>query len=120
MDPEAGTLSERTVLVDSVFADNLELDGAGRLWIALPLTNEVLVVTTATGARQTPFRALTAAQQEVAAEFVRRGQAGLPRLELFTPAQWAPLPGPVTGVIVGREGPVFLAGLGNALVRLPR
>jgi hypothetical protein len=65
--------------------------------------NDVLVVSTATGARRKAFRPVTPAQQEVVQEFIRRGQAGTSRMELFTPAAWAPLPGPITGVIVGRE-----------------
>jgi sugar lactone lactonase YvrE len=121
VDLDAGTVSERTVFADSVAADNLELDGAGNLWAAVPLSNEVLVVNTATGARHSAFRALTAAQQQVAEEFARRGRAGSSRMELFTPAAWAPLPGPLTGIILGSEsGPVYLTGLGNALLKLTR
>jgi hypothetical protein len=42
-------------------------------------------------------------------------------MELFTPAVWAPLPGAITGVIISPGGgPVYLTGLGNALVKLPR
>ena len=120
VDLDAGTLSDRTVFVDSVAADNVELDGAGNLWLALPLMNELLVVNTATGARHTAFRALTPAQEETANEFTRRGRTGTSRMELFTPAVWAPLPGPITGIIVGRSGPVYATGLGNALLKLPR
>ena len=121
VDLDAGTLRERSVFVDSVGADNLELDGEGYLWVASPLSNEMLLVNTATGARHTAFRALTPEQQAVAAEFERRGLAGESRMELFTPAVWAPLPGPVTGAILGPGGePVYLTGLGNALLRLPR
>ncbi len=121
VDLEAGRVSERSVFVEGVAADNLELDGEGFLWIALPLSNELLVVDTATGARHTAFRSLTPAQQEVMEEFSRRGQEGLSRMELFTPAMWAPLPGLITGVIVSqRRGPVYLTGLGNALVKLTR
>jgi sugar lactone lactonase YvrE len=121
VDVDAGRVSERSVFVDSVAVDNLELDGKGNLWLALPLTNEVLVVNTATGARHTAFRSVTPAQQEVVQEFIRRGQSGTSRMELFTPAVWAPLPGPITGVIVGPgRGPVYLTGLGHALVKLPR
>ena len=121
VDLAAGKVSDRSVFVDGVSADNLELDGDGHLWIALPLSNEVLVVNTATGARHSAFRSLTAAQQAVADEFSRRGQAGVSRMELFTPAMWAPLPGPITGVILGpRGGPVYFTGLGNALLKLPR
>lgn len=120
VDLDTGTLSERSVFVDSVAADNLELDGAGHLWIALPLANELLVVNTATGARHSAFRSLTPAQQQVVDEFTRRGQAGTSRMELFTPAAWAPLPGAITGIIVGSGGPVYLTGLGNALLKLTR
>ena len=121
VDLDTGGLSERSVFVDGVEPDNLELDGEGHLWVALPLSNELLVVDTETGARHTAFRSLTPAQQESAEEFTRRGESGIPRMELFTPASWAPLPGPVTGVILSPDGgPVYLSGLGNALVRLPR
>ncbi len=42
-------------------------------------------------------------------------------MELFTPAVWAPLPGFITGVIISPgRGPVYLTGLGDALVRLTR
>lgn len=121
VDLDAGRVSERSVFVDSVAVDNLELDGEGNLWAVLPLTNEVLVIDTATRARHTAFRSVTPAQLEVVQEFIRRGESGTSRMELFTPAVWAPLPGPITGVIVSPErGPLFLTGLGNALVRLPR
>lgn len=121
VDLGAGRVSDRSVFVDSVAADNLELDGEGHLWVALPLTNEVLVVNTATGTRHSAFRSLTPTQQEVADEFTRRGQAGASRMELFTPAVWAPLPGPITGMIVGpRGGALYLTGLGNALLKLTR
>ena len=121
VDLETGRLSERSVFVDSVAADNLELDGEGHLWAASPLTTEVLVVNTATGERHTAFRSLTPAQQELGAEFTRRGQTGVPRLELLGPSLWSPLPGLITGVIVGPgRGPVYLTGLGNALLKLTR
>lgn len=121
VDLATGRLSERSVFVDSVTPDNLELDGAGHLWVAAPLSNELVVVNTATGARHSVFRVQSPAQQERAAEITRRGETGEPRLELFTPDLWAPLPGFVTGVIVSPGGgPVYLTGLGKALVRLPR
>jgi hypothetical protein len=42
-------------------------------------------------------------------------------MALITPDLWAPLPGIVTGLIVSPAGgPVYLTGLGDALVRLPR
>lgn len=121
VDLASGALSGRTVFVDSVGPDNLELDGAGHLWVALPLSNEILVVNTATGARHVAFRSQTSAQAALLAEFMRRGETGTPRVGMISPELWNPLPGPPTGVILsGEKGPVYLTGLGNALVRLPR
>ena len=121
VDLATGQLSERTVFVDGVEPDNLELDGEGHLWVALPLANGLLVVDTETGERHMAFRSQTAAQEESAEEFTRRGESRIPRMELFTPASWAPLPGPITGLILSPDGgPVYLTNLGNALVRLPR
>jgi sugar lactone lactonase YvrE len=62
VDVATGRLSERSVFMDGVAADNIELDGAGHLWVASPLTNELVVVTTTTGERHTAFRAQTPAQ----------------------------------------------------------
>jgi len=118
---DAGTVSERTVFADSVAADNLELDRAGNLWAAVPLGNEMVIINTATGARHSAFRTLTEAQRHVGEEFERRGLAGTSRMELLTPAVWAPLPGLITGVILGPDGaPVYLTGLGNALLKFMR
>ena len=79
------------------------------------------MVNTATGARHVAFRSQTAEQAAMLAEFVRRGTVNEPRVGMISPALWAPLPGPPTGVILGGAGdPVYLTGLGNALVRLPR
>ncbi len=97
VDLDAGTLSERTVFLDGMEPDNLELDGEGHLWVALPLSNGLLVVDTETGERHMAFRSQTPTQLESAEEFTRRGESGIPRMELFTPASWAPLPGPRHG-----------------------
>jgi sugar lactone lactonase YvrE/ketosteroid isomerase-like protein len=121
VDLDSGELSDPTVLAEGVKPDNLELDSEGMLWVALPLANGVIVVDPDTGARHYAFRSVTPEQQEIAEEFARRGEAGETRLELFTPATWDPLPGFVTGVIVGDAAdPVYLTGLGNALVKLDR
>jgi hypothetical protein len=120
VDLTSGRVSERSVFVD-VAGDNLELDDAGRLWVALPLDNALVVVDTRTGHRDTVFQLQSAAQQAQSAEFNRRGTTGTSRLELLTPDLWTPLPGFVTGVILSNgAGPVYITGLGDALIRLAR
>ncbi len=115
-----GTVSERTIIA-RIAADNVELDHEGYLWVVAPLSNEVVVVNTSTGKRYTALHVQTPEQRERVAEFLRRGEVGLPRLDLLTPDLWAPLPGILTGVIVGHgRGPVYVTGLGDALVRLVR
>jgi hypothetical protein len=101
--------------------DNLDVDDDGLLWIVSPLRSEVVVVGPQSGRTRSVFRAGTAENGRIAAEWQRRGEAVEPRLELLGPALWAPLPGLVTGVIfTPGDGPVYLTGLGDALVRLPR
>jgi len=120
VDLTSGRVSERSVFAE-IAADNLELDGAGYLWVASPLENALVMINTATGESHTAFQLQTPAQQAELAEFSRRGDAGISRMELITPDLWIPLPGIVTGLIVSPSGgPVYLTGLGDALVRLPR
>ncbi len=118
LDTATGELSNESTLLEIPLPDNLELDGQGRLWVALPARNELIVVDTGTGEYQSVFRSQTPAQEAIAAEFVRRGDAGEPRLDLMTPELWAPLPGLMTGVILAPGGVVYFTGLGDAIVRL--
>ena len=121
VDPATGGLSERTVIFEGHAVDNLELDDRGRLWMVAPISNQVIVLNTATGATHTAFNVQTPVQMERAAEFDARGKRGESRLELLTPEQWAPLPGFITGLILNEgAGPIYLTGLGDALIRLDR
>lgn len=116
-----GELSDRRVVAEVVTPDNLEVDEAGRLWIVSPLRNEIVVVDPPSGERKSVFRPESAANDRAVAEWQRRGAAGEPRLDLLTPETWAPLPGLMTGLILTPgDGPVYLVGLGDALVRLGR
>jgi len=63
--------------------------------------------------------AQTPEQVELSEEFVRRGVAGQPRMELFSPAMWSDLPGPITGLILAKDA-VYLTTIGDGMVRLPR
>lgn len=121
LDVEAGRIGAFSTLVELPLPDNLEMDRDGRLWVAMPLSNEVGVVETTTGVYHSVFRAQTPAQARVVEEFVSLGRDAAPRIGLFTPEVWSPLPGAVTGLILNPDdGPIYLTGLGDALVRLPR
>ena len=117
----AGRIGKPSVLAAIPTPDNLELDARGQLWVASPILNEVGVLDTRTGEYRPVFRQQSLAQGDRAADFVRRGRASTPRIALFTPEQWEPLPGPVTGIILGpSEHDRHISGLANALIRLPR
>lgn len=125
LDLLAGSIGSPNTLIDVPLPDNLELDAHGRLWVTLPLSNQVIVVDTASGRSETVFQHQSTEQASLCAEFVRRGSAGQARMELVTPDQWAPLPGFITGVVLPADGdthagPVYISGLGNALIRIGR
>ena len=114
-----GRLSEGRVVAELPTPDNIELDEAGRLWVASPIANALLVVDPESGQWSTAFRPETPENERLVAEWSVRGQSGQSRLALFGPNMWAPLPGLITGLILTHEGgPIYLTGLGNALVKL--
>jgi streptogramin lyase len=121
VDLVTGALSERTVVLEGHAVDNVELDEEGKVWVVAPLSNTVIVLDPATDSAHTVFRLRTEQQDERIAEFNRRGERGATRLELLGPDTWGELPGFITGLILTPGGgPVYLTGLGDALVRLPR
>lgn len=114
-----GTLSDRRVVAAVLTPDNIEMDEAGLLWAASPVHNEIVTINPESGETKSVFRAQTDANDRITAEWQRRSKAREPVLELFTPELWAPMPGLVTGVVLtpGR-GPMYVSGLGDALVKL--
>jgi len=114
-----GSLSEARVVAELPTPDNIELDAAGRLWVASPIANALLVVDPDSGSWSTAFHPQTAEHRQLMIEWQRRSQSGQSRLELFGPDMWSPLPGLITGMILTTEGgPIYLTGLGDALVKL--
>ena len=121
VDFESGTLSEGRIVAELTTPDNIELDAAGRLWVASPITNSLLVVDPDSGHWSTAFHSSTDAHRKTVIEWRRRAESGAPRLELLTPNLWAPLPGLFTGLILAPDGEtVYLTGLGDTLVKLER
>ncbi|MDX1625290.1 MAG: SMP-30/gluconolactonase/LRE family protein [Wenzhouxiangellaceae bacterium] len=118
---ESGRLSNRRVLAEVTTPDNLELDEDGTLWIASPIGNAVVVVDPGTGRVRTAFDPTPETSQALTTEWNRRLDAGESTLDLLGPGMFEPLPGLVTGIILTPDGgPVYVSGLGNALVKLER
>lgn len=114
-----GSLSEGRVVVELPSPDNIELDAAGHLWVASPIANALLVVDPDSGKWSTAFHPQTEEHDRLMVEWRRRTESGESRLELFGPDMWSPLPGLVTGMILTTAGgPIYLTGLGDALVKL--
>ena len=118
---ESGELSDRKVLATISAPDNLELDEQGRLWVTSPVQSAIYVIDPDSGGTQTVFRVSTPTSERVIAEWNRRKAARKPLLELFAPDLWSPMSGAVTGVILTPGGgPVYVSGLGDALLKLDR
>lgn len=119
LDMATGELTDRRVVASLPTPDNIELDAAGRLWVASPVGNALLLVHPESGEWSTAFHPQTPEHARLMAEWTRRGESGESRRELFGPDMWSPLPGLFTGMILTTEGgPIYLSGLGNALVKI--
>lgn len=118
-DVHSGERSDGPIVAELPTPDNIELDAEGRLWVASPIANALLVVDPESGRWSTAFHPETAEHRVLMAEWQRRGQTGEPRLELLGPAMRSPLPGLVTGLILAPdEETIYLTGLGDRLVEL--
>lgn len=116
-----GAVGARRVLSEVATPDNLELDDDGRLWVVSPIGNAVLIVDPATGAARPVFAPTPEASAALVAELRRRQAAREPVLPLLGPDAHGPMPGLLTGIILSPGGgPIYVSGLGNALVRLDR
>lgn len=121
VDFESGMIGEKEILATIISPDNAELDANGDLWITSPFGNEVVIVDPDTGAVETVFQPSPETSAEIKSELLRRIEAGEPVLPLLSPEVWGPMPGILTGVILSPDdGPVYVSGLGDALVKLDR
>ena len=121
VDIPTGTVSDRQILAEVPTPDNLELSSDGQLWVASPFGNDVLIVDPDTGEQRSVFRPTPEASAAILAELRRKQAAGESILSLLGPTMWGPMPGLLTGVILSPDGgPVYISGLGGALVKLDR
>lgn len=121
LDVAKGTIGNRRVLATVGTPDNIRRDGEGNLWVASPVSNRVYVIDPEDGSKRIGFDAQTRAGKAALAEWNKRGNAGVTRLDMLGPDVTGDMPGLLTGIIVDRENrPIYVSNLGNALVKLPR
>lgn len=121
MDVLAGTVTDQMVVLEDIKPDNIELDRHNRLWIANPVRSEIVALNLNTGAIESVFRISTAESEQLVLEAESRIRESRSWLELLSPPLWEPGPGPITGMILSPDdGPVYVTGLGNALIHLKR
>jgi len=120
LDVATGTLTDRRIVAEVLSPDNIEQDDDGLLWVASPISNELIQINPDTGETRVVFHPQTDASDAVIAEFHRRRKAGEDAmLDLLGPDVWGPMPGMMTGVILTPGGgPVYLSGLGDALLKI--
>jgi sugar lactone lactonase YvrE len=118
-DVASGTVGERELAFEISFPDNLELDAAGRIWVACPLRSELVVVDPKTGSMQSVFNLPVPGSGPVIAEIHSRLAAGEPWLELAGPQLWGAAPAFITGMVLDLDnGTVYATTLGDAVIRL--
>lgn len=121
VDVAAGTASGRKVALEVHVPDNLDLDSAGRLWIACPLRSEIMVFDPQTKLVESVFRVSTPESEELIKQIEARLAEGISWIDLSVPALWEPAPGLMTGMILSPdEKTVYSSGLGKALIKLER
>ena len=99
--------------------DNILVDTKGRLFIASPVTNQVIAVDFKNHSQHLIFDASTKETQKIADEWFRRSHLGLARAELITPNVHIPLPGLLTGMFFSQDGrTLYIANLGNDILKL--
>jgi len=119
LDVATGALTDRRVVASVMTPDNIELSPNGHLYAVSPGLSALVSIDRDSGAVETLFRSETPESTAAVTEWRRRTGAREARLDLFTPPLWAPLPAPITGVILTPAGePAYISGLGDVLLKL--
>ena len=112
----SGSVSNQIVLGLVPTPDNMRMYHDGSLWVASPLSNQILSFDPTSGESAVVFDA----QTSKGAQLVGAGVAGAVA-DQIGPDLIGGMPGLLTGIIVGSpEQPFYVSNLGDALVRVEK
>lgn len=98
--------------------DNILIDQEGRLMVASPLYNQIILVDFKNHSQHVVFDGSTKDNLKQTNEWNRRSHLGLERLELLSPNLTNPLPGLLTGMFFSNDGKtLYITNLGNDLLK---
>ncbi len=111
---EAGSVSNRKVLGSVPTPDNMRIYHDGSLWVASPLSNQIVSLNLSDGTSEVVFDA----QTSTGAQLVEAGMNG-GVADQIGPELIGGMPGLLTGIIIGAPSqPFYVSNLGGALVKV--
>ena len=118
-DLATGSLSNQATLAILPTPDNMEMNNDGNLWVASPLSNQILSIDLENGEVEVVFDAQTEMGLKNMEIAVNRMAEGGGFADLLTPELTGDMPGLLTGMIIGGESqPFYVANLGAALIQV--
>lgn len=119
VDRKSGKVNYLGVAANVGTPDNILMDKLGRLIVASPIYNQVVLVDFKNHSQHIIFDGSTEANLKSANEWQRRSNLGLERMPVFTPNLYHPLPGLLTGMFFSNDGQIlYISNLGNDLLKL--
>ena len=121
LDLATGKLSNQTTLASIPTPDNMELNHDGKLWVASPLSNQILAIDLESGDTSTVFDAQTEVGRKNLQKGLQRMDNGEGFADLLTEELFGEMPGLLTGMIIGDNSqPFYVASLGSALIKVSK
>ena len=118
VDTKSGAAKYMGVVANVGSPDNILIDQEGRLIVASPLYNQIIMVDFKNHSQHIIFDGSTKENLKNTNEWNRRSHLGMERLELFTPDLFHPLPGFLTGMFFSTDGKtLYITNLGNDLLK---
>ena len=118
VDNKTGEVNYIGVVANVGTPDNLLIDKEGRLIVASPLYNQVILIDFNNHSQHIIFDGSTKDNLKSTNEWNRRSHLSMERLELLSPDLFSPLPGLITGMFFSNDGQtLYITNLGNDLLK---